>query len=80
MKKRCTCEILFCLVISLQVLICHGDCDPLVPYIWGQMSSSILKSTMKNLEFKSYKGVMHTTSEEELNDVKQFVEAKLPPV
>lgn len=58
---------------NLQVLLCHGDCDPVVPYKWGQMTASILKSLLKNFEFKSYQGLMHTSSDEELRDIKQFV-------
>ncbi|CAH0546431.1 unnamed protein product [Brassicogethes aeneus] len=28
---------------ELSVLQCHGDCDPVVPYKWGQMTASVLK-------------------------------------
>ncbi|XP_017773417.1 PREDICTED: acyl-protein thioesterase 1 [Nicrophorus vespilloides] len=63
---------------ELQVLQCHGDCDPVVPYKWGQMTASILKTMLKSPEFRTYGGLMHTSSEEELNDVKKFIEAHLP--
>ncbi|XP_063245038.1 acyl-protein thioesterase 1 [Bacillus rossius redtenbacheri] len=58
---------------------CHGDCDPIVPYKWGQMTASCLKQFLKNIEFKTYRGLMHTSSEEELRDLKAFVERVLPP-
>ncbi|KAG5887846.1 hypothetical protein JTB14_005612 [Gonioctena quinquepunctata] len=61
---------------SLPILQCHGDCDPVVPYKWGQLTASILKSMLSEVEFKSYTGLMHTSSEEELGDIKQFI-AKL---
>lgn len=56
------------------MLQCHGDCDPVVPFKWGQMTASMLKTLVKDPEFKSYRGLMHSSSDEELRDVKQFVE------
>ncbi|GJQ84152.1 hypothetical protein Trydic_g2832 [Trypoxylus dichotomus] len=63
---------------DIPVLTCHGDCDPVVPYKLGQMTASLLKMILKDFEFKSYRGLMHTSSDEELSDVKQFVHNKLP--
>uniref|UniRef100_A0A1B6GVW1 palmitoyl-protein hydrolase n=1 Tax=Cuerna arida TaxID=1464854 RepID=A0A1B6GVW1_9HEMI len=57
---------------------CHGDCDPIVPYKWGQLTASILKTLVKSTEFRSYRGMMHSSSEEELQDLKSFVEKILP--
>lgn len=42
------------------------------------MTASLLKTFLKSLEFKSYRGLMHTSSDEELRDIKQFVEKHLP--
>jgi len=33
----------------------HGDCDPVVPYKWGQLTSQILRDILPNHEFKTYK-------------------------
>ena len=33
----------------------HGDCDPVVPYKWGQLTSQKLREILPNHEFKSYK-------------------------
>jgi len=63
---------------DIPVLQCHGDCDPIVPYKWGQMTTSLLKTLLKSPEFKSYRGLMHTSSDEELQDVKEFVNKTLP--
>lgn len=59
------------------VLQCHGDCDPMVPYKWGQMTSTLLKQFMTQTEFKTYRGLMHTSSEEEIHDMKKFIEKVL---
>lgn len=51
----------------------HGDCDPVVPFRWGQMSASLLKQIMKNHTFKTYEAMMHCSCEKEMQDMKQFI-------
>lgn len=58
---------------------CHGDCDPIVPYKWGQMTASLLKQFLKQIEFKTYRGMMHSSSDEEISDLKTFLEKVIPP-
>lgn len=65
---------------TLRVLQCHGDCDPLVSFKWGQKTASILNTLLKSTEFKSYRGLLHSSSSEELRDVKEFISTNLPPV
>ncbi|XP_014368894.2 acyl-protein thioesterase 1 [Papilio machaon] len=62
----------------LPIFQAHGDCDPVVPFKWGQMTASFLKTFMKNIEFNTYQGLTHSTSEEELKDMKVFIERMLP--
>lgn len=52
----------------------HGDFDPVVPYKFGQLSASLLKTFMKNTSFTTYAGMSHSSSDEELADVKAFIE------
>ncbi|XP_013789893.2 acyl-protein thioesterase 2-like [Limulus polyphemus] len=66
--------------LDIPVLQCHGDIDPVVPYKFGQLTSDVLKKVMKNLEFKTYKGMMHSSCEEEMQDAKRFIEKNLPPL
>lgn len=61
------------------LLQCHGDCDPIVPYKWGQMTATFLKQFMTQTEFKTYRGVMHTSCDEEMLDMKKFIEKVLKP-
>lgn len=65
---------------GMAILQCHGDCDPIVPYKFGQITSQIIKKFAGNIEFKTYRGMMHSSSEEEMNDIKAFIEKYLPPV
>ena len=63
---------------SVPCLQVHGDCDPVVPYRWGQLTSTTLKGFMGNHEFKTYKGLAHTSSAAELQDVKDFLLELIP--
>uniref|UniRef100_A0A171B407 palmitoyl-protein hydrolase n=1 Tax=Triatoma infestans TaxID=30076 RepID=A0A171B407_TRIIF len=60
------------------IVQCHGDCDPLVPYKWGQMTASLLKQFSTNTEFKTFKGLGHSSNDEEMAFLKTFVERILP--
>ncbi|XP_036670386.1 acyl-protein thioesterase 1 isoform X1 [Drosophila suzukii] len=51
----------------------HGDYDPVVPYKFGQLSASLLKSFMKNVTFKTYNGLSHSSSDDEMDDVKDII-------
>ncbi|CAG2059956.1 unnamed protein product [Timema podura] len=64
---------------DIPYLQCHGDCDPIVPYKWGQLTASMMKQFLKQAEFKTYRGMMHSSSDEEMRDVKLFVERILRP-
>lgn len=63
---------------DIAIFQCHGDCDPVVPYKWGQMTASALKGLLKHTEFKTYRGLMHSSSEDEMRDIKAFVDKFLP--
>jgi len=65
---------------DIPYLQCHGDCDPVVPYKWGQMTASTLKQFIKQIEFKSFQGMMHCSSDEEMKELKTFVSKYLPTV
>ncbi|CAH2091229.1 unnamed protein product [Euphydryas editha] len=63
---------------DIPIFQAHGDCDPVVPYKWGQMTASFLKTFMKNTEFMTYQGLTHSSSESELKDMRMFIEKTLP--
>ena len=64
---------------DVPILQSHGDCDPVVPYRWGQLTSTALKAFAKNHEFKTYKSLGHSSNANELQDVKTFLQTILPP-
>ncbi|XP_074002620.1 acyl-protein thioesterase 1 isoform X4 [Numenius arquata] len=67
---------------EIAVLQCHGDCDPLVPLMFGSLTVEKLKSMINpaNVTFRTYSGMMHSSCVEEMTDVKQFIDKHLPPV
>ncbi|KAG0718382.1 Acyl-protein thioesterase 1 [Chionoecetes opilio] len=65
---------------GIPILQCHGDCDPIVPYKFGQITSQIIKKFAGNIEFKTYRAMMHTSCEEEMADIRKFISQSLPPV
>ncbi|EEB10488.1 Acyl-protein thioesterase, putative [Pediculus humanus corporis] len=65
---------------EIPIIQCHGDSDPIVQYKWGQMTASYLKSFLSNVEFKTYRGMMHSSSEEEMSDLKEFINKIMPPI
>uniref|UniRef100_A0A671TV42 Acyl-protein thioesterase 1 n=1 Tax=Sparus aurata TaxID=8175 RepID=A0A671TV42_SPAAU len=69
----CTCT---------SVLQCHGDSDPLVPFIFGSQTAAKMKDLINpdNMVFKSYRGLPHSACPEEMVDVKRFIEKQLPPI
>uniref|UniRef100_A0A3Q3NAC8 Acyl-protein thioesterase 1 n=1 Tax=Labrus bergylta TaxID=56723 RepID=A0A3Q3NAC8_9LABR len=67
---------------DMHVLQCHGDADPLVPFIFGSQTAEKMKSLINpaNITFKSYRGLPHSACPEEMVDVKRFIEKQLPPI
>jgi len=62
------------------VFQCHGDSDPVVPYQFGILTSKALQTHLSNPTFKTYSGLGHSSSEEELKDVKNFLKERIPEV
>ena len=55
----------------------HGDRDEMVPYKRGQLTAQVLKELMKEHTFLTYKGMGHEGTQEELNDMQEFIHQKL---
>jgi len=64
--------------VSIPCLQAHGECDPIVPYRWGQLSASLLKKRMTDHTFKTYSRLMHSSCEPEMQDVKKFIAKCVP--
>ncbi|XP_045705321.1 acyl-protein thioesterase 1 isoform X1 [Phyllostomus hastatus] len=67
---------------DISILQCHGDCDPLVPLMFGSLTVEKLKTLVNsaNVTFKTYEGLMHSSCQQEMMDIKHFIDKLLPPV
>eukprot|EP00887_Chlorella_sp_A99_P000559 scaffold17.g559.t1 len=61
------------------VLMCHGDCDPVVNYAFGKRSYEELKQAGARAEFKAYRFMEHEARPDELQDVRAFLKGLLAP-
>ena len=55
------------------VLMCHGDSDMVVNYNWGKLSAEHLKTLGISIDFKTYRSMGHSSSQEELRDLAAFL-------
>lgn len=56
----------------------HGDADPVVKYPWGQKTAEQLKEWGWSVDFKTYKGLQHSAAHEEIEDLKTYLQARIP--
>jgi len=77
--------------LTVPLLMCHGNADPLVRHEWGQLSFNTIKqvreeklkltgnsSANANCEFKSYSGLQHSSNRQEMIDVCKWIISVLP--
>eukprot|EP00238_Polyblepharides_amylifera_P010622 CAMPEP_0196579934 /NCGR_PEP_ID=MMETSP1081-20130531/25815_1 /TAXON_ID=36882 /ORGANISM="Pyramimonas amylifera, Strain CCMP720" /LENGTH=255 /DNA_ID=CAMNT_0041899659 /DNA_START=358 /DNA_END=1125 /DNA_ORIENTATION=+ len=64
--------------IKMKMFWGHGETDPMVPMMFGQMGAQALKQLGVALEWKSYSGLGHSSSPEEMRDVKKFISNLFP--
>jgi len=55
----------------------HGDADPVVPFMFGKLTHGVLQENGVNIEFKSYAGMAHSSCDQEMKDVKNFINERL---
>lgn len=61
------------------ILMCHGDSDPVVKPEYGKESADKLKSLNYPLTFKTYPGLTHSASPQEIADIAEFLKKVIPP-
>uniref|UniRef100_A0A8C4NJU0 Acyl-protein thioesterase 1 n=1 Tax=Eptatretus burgeri TaxID=7764 RepID=A0A8C4NJU0_EPTBU len=64
------------------VLQCHGESDALVPMLFGTLTAEKLQSLLGSdaVTFRKYRSLGHSTTSEEMEDIKTFLETHLPPI
>ncbi|GMN50062.1 hypothetical protein TIFTF001_019236 [Ficus carica] len=63
---------------SLPIFLCHGNCDDVVPYKYGEKSAHCLSSAgFRYLTLKPFDGLGHFTIPREMNEVCNWLIARL---
>lgn len=65
---------------ATRILQCHGLDDGLVAPSFGKMTSELIKSFSPNIRFKTYSGMGHSSCDQEIEDIGNFIAECLPPV
>ena len=60
------------------VLQCHGTHDPMVLMQWATASEQRAKAVGYDVQFKTYQGLDHSVSDEELKDVLVWLQSRIP--
>lgn len=61
-------------LLSTPILQCHGDIDPMVSIEWSKLSTKFIQQMgFSNIQFKTYPGLSHSSSDEEIDDVDEFI-------
>ncbi|KAM7475919.1 hypothetical protein LguiB_023162 [Lonicera macranthoides] len=64
--------------VALPILLCHGISDEVVPYKYGEKSTHCLSlAGFRNLTFKTYDGLGHYTVPREMDEVCNWLNARL---
>ena len=63
--------------IQTPVFMGHGDSDPLVLPEWGQRTKSVLEEMGCSVDFRTYRGLVHSADPRELDDLEAFLRARL---
>lgn len=56
----------------------HGDADPLVKLEWGQETAKVLRELGWNVDFRTYKGLVHSADPKEMDDLEEWLDRRLP--
>jgi predicted esterase len=59
------------------ILMCHGEADQVVPFLYGKMSHELISKVHSNITLKSYPGMGHTSSMAEIFDIMTFLSQRL---
>ncbi|XP_065179583.1 acyl-protein thioesterase 1-like [Sycon ciliatum] len=65
---------------SIPILQCHGGIDPMVSITVGQMTAQGLSAMCKTHELKVYPNMQHSSSLEELQDLRGWLGKRVPPM
>ncbi|WP_313579080.1 alpha/beta hydrolase [Chishuiella sp.] len=62
---------------GLKIFIGHGDQDNRIPYSEAETAKKWLEENKYSVDFHTYKGISHSISEQEINDLAEFIHKNL---
>ncbi|XP_072561903.1 acyl-protein thioesterase 2 [Paramormyrops kingsleyae] len=64
------------------ILQCHGELDPMIPIVFGAQTAEKLKTivSQQKVTFRTFPGLPHSSSPQEMSAVKAFIEKQLPRI
>ena len=63
---------------STPIFMGHGDSDPLVRHEWGQETAKVLKEYGWAVDFRTYRGLVHSADPKEMDDLEAWLHERLP--
>jgi len=64
---------------NVPIFMGHGDSDPLVKHEWGlDTAKSLRELGFKSIDFRTYKGLVHSADMKEMDDLEKWLEKRLP--
>jgi len=63
---------------STPIFQAHGTSDPLIRFEWAKMTGELLKTLNSAHEFYEYSGLGHSSNEDEMMHLKQFLSKVIP--
>merc|ERR1712055_540533 len=57
----------------------HGTADPVVGQHWGEKSADLIREKGVSVEWKTYRGMQHSSCAEEFGDIKAFLDKAINP-
>jgi len=63
---------------QIKIFQCHGTHDEVVSFKNGRDTADLIKGVCPNLNFKHYDGMGHHSCEEEMMDLKHFIDKTVP--
>jgi len=58
----------------------HGDIDQVVKTKWGVQTAELMKEWGYNVNLKMYRGLAHSATPEEIDDLEAYIKERLPPL
>ncbi|KAF2708315.1 Phospholipase/carboxylesterase [Pleomassaria siparia CBS 279.74] len=64
--------------LPTQIFMGHGDADQVVKYRFGKLSAEALTNLGYKVDFRTYKGLVHSADPEEIDHLESYLDKQIP--